>query len=108
MRLRCLLLLALAAGCEGNIVPGGIEPNGGTGGAGAGTGAGTGGSGASGGGAPVDPPNVACDTSQYPMIRLEAIAADFARDVYPAMARQSGGCATCHAPNMGRMFLVTA
>lgn len=97
MRAGALLLAVVIAGCEGTIVPTRNTPivtptN------------------------PIDPvtpsedpPNVACDVSQYPNVRLETIAADFARDVFPAMQRTGvEGCVACHAPNMGRMFRVTS
>src|SRR4051812_38048612 len=93
MRLQPILLAAALAGCEGKIVANGLDlitppPD-----------------------DPIvitDPPDVACDVARYPDMRLETIAADFTRDVYPALNRASDGCVACHAPNMGRMFKVTA
>src|SRR5689334_7515816 len=93
MRRSLFVLLAMLAGCEGKIVPGGknifdepppIPPE------------------------ELIPPDVACDVNLYPMVRLETIAGDFARDVFPAMNRQADGCVSCHAPNMGRMFKISS
>jgi hypothetical protein len=105
MRLQKLAMLMLLAACEGSIVPGGMRidqwmpgGNGGSGGSG-----GTGGSGNGGG----DAPNVACDVGVFPNVQLAVIAADFSNSVYPAMNRTTDGCVSCHAPGLGRNFLVT-
>src|SRR5437868_4869869 len=91
MRVKCLLLaLVLAAGCEGRIVPGGepldtpIDPN----------------PNPNPDPLPQDPPNVSCDPSQFPDLKLDGIASEFASTVYPALNRPTDGCVSCHAPNM--------
>jgi hypothetical protein len=94
VRSRSLLLLVVLGACEGKIV-GGTEvlvPDP---------------SGVGGGQATDGPPDVSCDPSRYGQPQLATIAADFVRDVYPALNRQGDGCVACHAPNMGRMFKVT-
>jgi hypothetical protein len=106
MRLRLLAMLTLFASCEGTIFPGGVSVN----------------------TPPTDlqppnmpptmmppdmmppgtPPDVSCDITKYPGVQLAAIAADFTMNVYPAMQRTTDGCVSCHAPGLGRNFIVTA
>jgi hypothetical protein len=112
VRLQKLAMLMLLAGCEAEIVPGGVSlnhpppANGGSSSNGAGSNGG--GPNGGGGGSSSTGPDVSCDTTLYPDTKLTSIAADFAANVFPAMNRTTDGCVSCHAPGLGRNFLVTA
>ncbi|MBN1206074.1 MAG: hypothetical protein JXB05_14245 [Myxococcaceae bacterium] len=61
-----------------------------------------------------DPPPVdhtgalKCELSSVPSsVTRESIAADFAREVQPALLRQDSGCISCHATTSGRQFKVS-
>ena len=58
------------------------------------------------------PADVSCDVTQYQNVRLEAVAGDFARTVYPKMTDAQSGCASCHtagtAAGMSRSMKMTA
>jgi len=49
-----------------------------------------------------------CDPAQYTGITYDQVAQDFANTVYPLMTRSTGGCAACHAPGLGRPFVIAA
>ena len=99
MRVRAWWLASalLTFGCEGVI--GDL----GSAGAGGGTGAGTGGSGGT-----YVPPDVTCDPTQFPDVRIEDALALFASDVYPAMTDGQSQCVSCHGAASNRRFTVTA
>ncbi|MFP2904981.1 carbohydrate-binding domain-containing protein [Pyxidicoccus sp. 3LFB2] len=49
-----------------------------------------------------------CDLDSVPSnVTLQSIALDFAREVHPAMVRESSGCISCHATTSGRLFKVS-
>jgi hypothetical protein len=102
------LVSACALACEGQVTPGQGQSGTGSGhAAGDGSGAGAG----SGGGTDDMLPggsSYTCDPAAFAHIALPEIAADFAANVYPLMARPTGGCVSCHAPASGRTFLVLA
>lgn len=58
---------------------------------------------------PVDPTGaLSCQLSSVPQtVSLATIAADFGREVYPAMLRQDSGCISCHSTTSGRQFKVS-
>ncbi|XXF77499.1 carbohydrate-binding domain-containing protein [Myxococcaceae bacterium GXIMD 01537] len=48
-----------------------------------------------------------CELSTVPSsVTLASVAEDFAREVYPAMVRESSGCVSCHSTTSGRLFTV--
>ncbi|MCP3139688.1 carbohydrate-binding domain-containing protein [Pyxidicoccus xibeiensis] len=85
-----LAVLALStAGCSGQVSFGSGDPNSG-------------------------PPTVQpdgtldCDLDSVPgAVTMRSIAEDFAREVHPAMVRETSGCISCHATTSGRLFKVS-
>lgn len=62
---------------------------------------------------PTPPPvqqdgSLPCDLDSVPAsVTLQTVAADFAREVHPALVRQTSGCISCHATTSGRLFKVS-
>ncbi|MFP2927023.1 carbohydrate-binding domain-containing protein [Pyxidicoccus sp. 3LG] len=61
-----------------------------------------------------DPPPVQqdgtlpCDLDSVPdSVTMRSVAEDFAREVHPAMVRESSGCISCHSTTSGRLFKVS-
>ena len=79
----------LTVGCEGVI--GGL----GSGGTGGGEGA-------------YVPPDISCDLTRFPNVRIEEAAGLFVSDVYPAMNEGTSQCVSCHGPASNRRFIVTS
>lgn len=51
---------------------------------------------------------LSCQLASVPeTVSLATIAADFGREVYPAMVRQDSGCVSCHTTTSGRQFKVS-
>ncbi|HYH97874.1 carbohydrate-binding domain-containing protein [Hyalangium sp.] len=51
---------------------------------------------------------LSCQLASVPgTVTLAGIAADFGREVYPAMVRQDSGCISCHTTTSGRQFKVS-
>jgi hypothetical protein len=52
--------------------------------------------------------SMVCDMARVPAsVTLSSIAADFTREVQPAILRQESGCISCHGTTSGRLFKVS-
>src|SRR5687768_7911730 len=47
-----------------------------------------------------------CEPASHADVSEEALRTEFSTELYPLLARTSGGCVGCHGPTSGRTFIV--